>query len=93
MAVGPNFNSTTCADIMEAMKYEKRMETGMYALGSWYFDSRGWGDLYEGTPLYYPVSVDEIDARYQFEAAARYYNVGGGGVGSAPKSLRGFEIR
>jgi hypothetical protein len=93
MVVGPNFNSTTCADITEAMKYEKRMETAMYALGTWYFDARGWQALYEGTPLYYPVSVDEIDARYQFLAASKYYNVGGGGVGSAPKSLYGFEVR
>jgi hypothetical protein len=93
MVVGPDYNSTTCADIMEAMKYEKRMELGMQRLGAWFFDSRGWQNLYEGTPVQYPVAVDEIDARYQFEAASRYYNVGGGGIYSAPRSLYGFEVR
>jgi hypothetical protein len=93
MVVGPDFNTTTCADIMEAMKYEKRMETGMQRYGAWFFDSRGWQNLYEGTPYQYPVAVDEIDARYQFEAAARYYNVGGGGIYSSPRSLYGFEVR
>jgi hypothetical protein len=93
MVVGPNFNSTTCADIMEAMKYEKRMELQMVRLGAWFFDGRGWQNLYEGTPLYYPLAVQEIDARYQATAASRYYNVGGGGIGSAPRSLYGFEVR
>jgi hypothetical protein len=93
MVVGPSFNSTTCADIMEAMKYEKRMETAMQRLGAWFLDSRGWQNLYEGTPVQYPVAVDEIDARYRFEAAARYYNVGGGGIYSSPPSLYGFEVR
>ena len=93
MVVGPNFNSTTCADIMEAMKYEKRMELLMNHLGAWFFDSRGWQNLYEGTPLMYPVPVTEIDARYPLEANARYYNIGGGGIYSAPRSLLGFEIR
>jgi SusD/RagB-like outer membrane lipoprotein len=92
--VGPDFSTTACGDIFEAMKYEKRMELAMERLGGWYYDSRGWQDLYQDTPVYYPMSVDEIDARYQLTAASRYYNVGGGGAGSAPKSLNyGFEVR
>ncbi len=91
--VGPSFSSTQCANLMEAMKYEKRMETGMQWLGAWFFDSRGWQNLYEATPLMYPVSVSELDARYGATAEAHYYNVGGGGIYSSPASLYGFEIR
>jgi hypothetical protein len=47
-------------------------------MGSWFFDSRGWGDLVKDTPLHYPVPVPELDARLK-----GYYNLGGGGPSSA----------
>jgi len=31
--------------------------------GAWYFDSRGWGDLAQGTPLEWPVPYQEMDTR------------------------------
>jgi hypothetical protein len=74
----PNFTTTSCGTILEAMKWEKRMELAYNRLGSWYFDSRGWGDLVRDTPLMYPVPVPELDARLK-----PYYNLGGGGPASA----------
>jgi hypothetical protein len=63
---------------MEAMKWEKRMETAYIYMGAWFFDSRGWGDLPKDTPLMYPVPVTELDSRLK-----PYYNLGGGGPASA----------
>ena len=74
----PNFTTTSCGTLMEAMKWEKRMELAYNHVGSWFFDSRGWGDLAKDTPLMYPVPVPELDARL-----LPYYNLGGGGPASA----------
>ena len=74
----PNFTSTSCGTLLEAMKWEKRMELAYNYMGSWFFDSRGWGDLVKDTPLHYPVPVPELDARLK-----GYYNLGGGGPSSA----------
>lgn len=57
--------TTACGNIMEAMKWEKRMETVFTHLGAWYFDGRGWGDLPYGTPVQFPVPFTELDARGQ----------------------------
>jgi hypothetical protein len=82
----PNFTSTACGNIMEAMKWEKRMETAFTTYAPWYFDSRGWGDLPEGTPIHYPVPVQELDAR-----RLQYYNLGGvGREGGSGPSTYGF---
>jgi len=75
---GPNYTSTACGNLLEAMKWEKRMELAYNYMGAWYFDSRGWGDLVKDTPLMYPVPVQELDARLK-----GYYNLGGGGPASA----------
>ena len=61
---GPN-GPTACGSIMEAMKWEKRMETAYLSWGGWFFDGRGWGDLPQNTPLHYPVPYQELDARTQ----------------------------
>jgi SusD family len=74
----PNFTSTACGDLFEAMKWEKRMELAYNRMGAWFFDARGWGDLVKDTPIHYPVPVPELDARLK-----GYYNLGGGGIGSA----------
>ena len=84
----PDTKVLRCGALMEAMKYEKRMETAFNRVGAWYFDSRGWGDLIEGTPLEYPLPVNEIDARYP--TTLPYYNLGGGGPSSAPRGTYGF---
>jgi hypothetical protein len=81
----PSFTSTTCGNILEAMKWEKRNEQAYNAIGSWYFDSRGWGDLVQNTAVHYPVPHDEMDARQK-----PFYNLGGGGTSSAPRGTYGF---
>jgi hypothetical protein len=80
----PNFTSTACGTILEAMKYEKRMETAFQTFGAWFFDSRGWGDLATNTPLQYPVPFEELDAR-----GHGFYDLGGGGLSSAAKGTYG----
>lgn len=75
----PNFTSTSCGTIFEALKYEWRMEMAYNRLGSWFFAMRGWEDLVAGTPLFYPVPFEELGARQ-----SPFYNVGGGGYGTAP---------
>lgn len=82
----PNFTSTVCGNIMEAMKWEKRMETAYTTYGAWFFDSRGWGDLPEGTAVHWPVPWQEADARQ-----IRPYNLGGiGQPDGAGTSTYGF---
>jgi hypothetical protein len=84
--VGPNFTSTACGNVFEAMKWEKRMETAYTFYGDWYLDSRGWGELAEGTPLSWPVPFQELDARKM-----SIYDLGGAGQpGGAPPSIYGF---
>jgi hypothetical protein len=70
--VGPSGTSTQCGNEFEAMKYEKRLETAITGYGQWFFDSRGWGDLPEGTALHWPVPWQETDARVQ-----AFYSLGG----------------
>ena len=81
----PSFSTTACGTMLEALKYEKRIELSGVSLGSWFFDARGWGDLVVGTPLEYPVPVPELDARLM-----PYYNLGGGGRSSAIRGTYGF---
>jgi len=81
----PSFTSTACGTILEAMKWEKRMETAYTGFGAWFFDARGWGDLVENTPLEYPVPFAELDALVK-----PYYGLGGGGTSSAVKGTYGF---
>ncbi len=86
--VGPTFTSTACGTIMEAMKWEKRMETAYTTYGAWFFDSRGWGDLVVGTPLQWPVPSDEMDAR-----GLPIYNLGGvGRDGGAAEGTYGYGV-
>ena len=81
----PSFTSTVCGNLMEAMKWEKRMETANTSYGRWWIDSRGWGDLVEGTATEYPVPNQEMDARQ-----LPFYPLGGGGKSSAAKGTYGF---
>ncbi len=82
----PSFTTAACGNIFEAMKWEKRMETIATHLGAWFIDSRGWGDLPEGTALHFPVPFQEMDARNK-----PAYNLGGvGGVGAAARGTYGY---
>src|SRR5688572_26925231 len=60
----PNFTVTACGNIMEAMKWEKRVETNLTGYIQWFVDARGWGDLYAGTPLEWPIPYQELFAQY-----------------------------
>jgi hypothetical protein len=82
----PGFNTVACGNIMEAMKWEKRMETAFSCqFACWYTDSRGWGDLPQNTALMWAVPYQEMDARVQ-----PFYSFGGGNPGSAAKGTYGF---
>jgi hypothetical protein len=81
----PKLPNGTCGNLLEMLKWEKRLETflmGPYMSG-WFFDSRGWGDLYEGTELEFPIPEQE----YVILGLGAPYNFGGpGGQSSAPES-------
>jgi hypothetical protein len=76
----PRLANNTCGGLFEMLKWEKRNEQLAQGLmGSpWFFDSRGWGDLAEGTFLQLPVPAAELEAR-----GLPVYTFGGGGPGSA----------
>lgn len=82
----PNYDSTVCGNLMEALKWEYRMETAFAGYGLWYFAGRGWGDLPEGTANHWPVPFQEMDARRQV-----FYSLGGvGGPSSAGQGTYGL---
>lgn len=59
----PVLPTGACGTLLEAMKYEKRMETQLTGYMQWFLDSRGWGDLVQGTVLEWPVPNQEMDTR------------------------------
>ncbi len=65
----PKMKTGTCGSLLEAMKYEKRMETAYTGYVQWLIDSRGWGDLPVNTIIEWPVPFQEMQARQQ-----PYYN-------------------
>jgi hypothetical protein len=81
----PKLPNGTCGNLFEMLKWEKRLETflsGPY-MSNWYFDGRGWGDLYEGTQLEFPIPEQE----YVILGLGAPYTFGGpGGQSSAPES-------
>jgi hypothetical protein len=59
----PNYTSTACGSVYEAMKWEKRLETAFTGYAQWFIDARGWGDLVQNTVLEWPVPWEELYAR------------------------------
>ena len=55
--------TSTCGNIMEALKWEKRLEMAYIYPAGWYVEGRGWGDLPAGTQLQFPVPYTELDSR------------------------------
>ncbi len=58
----PRLLTGECGGLFEMIKWEKRLE-GMHQgllAAPWFFDSRGWGDLYKGTPLQFPIPCGEL---------------------------------
>ena len=81
-----SFKATKCGNLWDALKWEYRMETAYTGYGMWYFAGRGWGDLPEGTALYWPVPYQEMDARRE-----AFYSAGGiGGTGAAARGNYGL---
>lgn len=76
----PKLPNGTCANLLETLKHEKRIEQFMTVYGGWYFDSRGWGDLPVGTYIHYPVPARELEVRQ----IALYTFGGVGGPGATP---------
>lgn len=75
--IATNYLSSKCGNVWDALKWEYRMETAYTGYGNWYFASRGWGDLPEGTATHVPVPYQEMDSRAQ-----PYYGLGGVGGAS-----------
>jgi hypothetical protein len=59
----PRLAGGECGDLFEMFKWEKRLES--LARGplhvAMYFDSRRWGDLYEGTYLQFPAPCQDME--------------------------------
>jgi hypothetical protein len=77
------YNVVACGNMMEAMKWEKRIETAYTHFAAWYLDHRGWGDLAENVPLFWAVPYQDLQARGRPLSAI--YSAGAG-VGTAPNS-------
>jgi hypothetical protein len=54
----------------------------------WFTDGRGWGDLPEGTALFWPVPYQEIDTR-QLSSPPPAYTNNVGGVGNPGGAAKG----
>lgn len=76
----PRNNGSTCANLLEALKYEKRIELFHYGLGTEFFDDRGWGDLVKDQWTQIPIPGSELMLLLE-----DIYTFGGsGGNSSAP---------
>jgi len=85
-AVAGAYKASKCGNLWDALKWEYRLETMYTGYGMWYFAGRGWGDLPQGTPLYWPVPYQEMDTRRQV-----FYSAGGvGQTGGAPNGNYGL---
>jgi hypothetical protein len=80
--------TVTCGNMMEAMKYEKRIETQYTHFAAWFLDERGWGDLPEGTPFHWPVPYQDLQARGRSGTAI--YSTGVGTTGGAASAKSGY---
>jgi len=82
----PTSNGITvvCGNMMEAMKWEKRIETAFSHFAPWYLDGRGWGDLPENTPLFWAVPYQDLQSLGY--AVASIYGAGPG-AGNAPNTV------
>ena len=57
------YNVIACGNMLEALKWEKRIETAYTHFAPWFLDGRGWGDLATDTPLYWAVPYQDLLAR------------------------------
>jgi hypothetical protein len=70
----PKTITGACGNLMDALIYEKRLETLWLSAGLDFFDARGWGILVKGTFIHLPVPGIELTAlqipSYTFGAEA-----------------------
>jgi len=82
----PSYNTVACGNMMEALKWEKRVETQYTHFMAWFLDSRGWGDLPAGTGLQWPTPYSDLQVRNK-----AVYSLGGGvNPASAVKGTYGW---
>jgi hypothetical protein len=81
----PKLPDGTCGGLFEMLKWEKRLEnTFRGPMGNiWYFDGRGWGDLWKDTFLHLPLPCGEAQV-LQILPCQSYG--GAGGEDGAPLS-------
>ena len=87
----PKLPDGSCGDLWEMLKWEKRMETVWTGVagGNWFFDGRGWGDLWKDTPLQFPIPCGELEVLYMTPC----YTFGDpGGEMSSPGSTYNFPF-
>lgn len=85
----PKLPNGTCGDLWEMIKWEKRLETMFtgFVANNWWFDGRGWGDLWKDTPVQFPVPCKELQVLQMLPCN----NYGGpGGEFGAPMSTYAF---
>jgi hypothetical protein len=74
----PRLPNGSCGNLLEMLKWEKRMESYFYSYAGAFTDSRGWGDLYRGTPIHLPVPARELQVLglplYTFGGPGGYAN-------------------
>jgi hypothetical protein len=63
----PKLPNGQCGNLLEMMKWEKRLETMVWGVHtvSWFFDGRGWGDLYAGTATTFPIPCQDMELLLQ----------------------------
>jgi hypothetical protein len=81
----PRLPDGTCGDLLEQLKWEKRVETYHERFGGFYWDSRRWGDLAEGSFIHFPMPLAELAAM-----GVPFYTHGGGIGDSAPVGTYGY---
>jgi len=84
----PKLPNNSCGGLLEMIKWEKRMlaaHNNGFMGAMMYFEGRGWGDLYAGTILSWPVPA--IVAELEGQPIEQ---VGGGQAWSAPVGTYGY---
>lgn len=69
----------SCGSLMEALYWEKLLETWHIDSGNVFFDRRGWGKLVSKTPLQWPIPAKELEV-----LQLPVYTFGGDKGGAAP---------
>jgi hypothetical protein len=80
----PSFKTVGCGKLLDALKYEKYIETAYTAYSNWFLDERGWGDLPANSPVFWATPYQDLQARGK--SLASIYGAGPG-PGNAPNSI------